>query len=80
MGESRSDLLIWLNSLLQLNLTKIECVRSTLSGTLKLDAELPGYSPINRTLGTGSVYCQVIDSIYGMRCYCAVLGREWNKS
>lgn len=26
MGESRSDLLMWLNSLLQLNLTKIEWV------------------------------------------------------
>lgn len=42
MGESRTELLQWINDLLQLNLTKIE------------------------QLGTGSAYCQIMDSIYGI--------------
>jgi len=41
MGESRTELLQWLNELLQLNYTKIE------------------------QCGTGGVYCQILDSIYG---------------
>lgn len=41
MGESRTELVQWLNDLLQLNYTKVE------------------------QCGTGGVYCQVIDSIYG---------------
>lgn len=41
MSESRSELLAWLNDLLQLNYTKVE------------------------QCGTGSAYCQIIDSIYG---------------
>ena len=39
-GESRTELLAWLNDLLQLSITKVE------------------------QAGTGSAYCQVIDSIY----------------
>lgn len=42
MGESRTDLIQWINDLLALNVTKIE------------------------QLGTGAVYCQILDSIYGM--------------
>ena len=46
MSESRTDILTWINNLLQLNVTKIE------------------------HLGTGAVYCQIIDSIYGKHaCY-----------
>ncbi|CAO3654135.1 unnamed protein product [Cunninghamella echinulata] len=41
MGESRTELLSWLNNLLQINYTKVE------------------------QAGTGSAYCQVMDSIYG---------------
>ncbi|KAI9592548.1 calponin homology domain-containing protein [Syncephalis fuscata] len=41
MGESRNELLAWVNELLQVNYTKIE------------------------QLGTGAVYCQILDSIYG---------------
>lgn len=41
LGESRHDLLNWINQLLQLNITKIE------------------------HLGTGAVYCQILDSIFG---------------
>lgn len=40
-GESRHDLLNWINQLLQLSITKIE------------------------HLGTGAVYCQIMDSIFG---------------
>ncbi|KAI8058835.1 calponin homology domain-containing protein [Thamnidium elegans] len=41
MGESRTELLAWLNDLLQTRYTKIE------------------------QAGTGAVYCQIFDSIYG---------------
>jgi len=41
MGESRTELLAWLNDLLQLNYTKIE------------------------QAGSGAVYCQIMDSIFG---------------
>src|SRR5690349_19581554 len=41
MGESRMELLAWLNDLLQTSVTKIE------------------------SLGTGAIYCQIMDSIYG---------------
>ncbi|KIJ45890.1 hypothetical protein M422DRAFT_206549 [Sphaerobolus stellatus SS14] len=41
MSESRTELLAWLNELLQLSYTKVE------------------------QCGTGAVYCQILDSIYG---------------
>ncbi|KAI8099974.1 microtubule binding protein [Halteromyces radiatus] len=41
MGESRTELLAWLNDLLQINYNKVE------------------------QAGTGSAYCQIMDSIYG---------------
>ncbi|ORZ17741.1 calponin homology domain-containing protein [Absidia repens] len=41
MGESRTELLSWVNDLLQINYTKVE------------------------QAGTGSAYCQIMDSIYG---------------
>jgi len=41
MGESRTELIQWVNELLQINYTKIE------------------------QCGSGAVYCQILDSIYG---------------
>ncbi|KAI8329314.1 calponin homology domain-containing protein [Chlamydoabsidia padenii] len=41
MGESRTELLSWVNDLLQINYTKVE------------------------QAGTGSAYCQIMDTIYG---------------
>ena len=41
MGESRTELIAWLNELLQVNYTKVE------------------------QCGTGAVYIQIMDSIYG---------------
>ncbi|CAO3598297.1 unnamed protein product [Absidia cylindrospora] len=41
MGKSRTELLSWVNDLLQINYTKVE------------------------QAGTGSAYCQIMDSIYG---------------
>jgi len=41
MSESRTELIAWINELLQLNYTKVE------------------------QCGTGGVYCQIMDSIYG---------------
>ncbi|CAO3598896.1 unnamed protein product [Absidia cylindrospora] len=41
MGKSRTELLSWVNNLLQINYTKVE------------------------QAGTGSAYCQIMDSIYG---------------
>ncbi|KAI8338492.1 calponin homology domain-containing protein [Chlamydoabsidia padenii] len=41
MGESRTELLAWVNDLLSINYTKVE------------------------QAGTGSAYCQIMDSIYG---------------
>ena len=55
MGESRTDLLAWINELLQVNYTKIE------------------------QCGTGGVYCQIMDSVYG-KLRCSVRPRRpWRK-
>ena len=53
MGESRTELLAWINDLLQLNYTKIE------------------------QCGTGGVYCQIVDSIYGELRSFVEVWRPW---
>jgi len=78
MGESRSDLLAWINELLQMNVTKIECVPAvavlfrgaafhpSINKVIDALSCFPHFcSLLCRSLGSGAVYCQVIDSIYG---------------
>lgn len=53
MGESRTELIAWLNDLLQLSYTKVEQAGTSFN-----------LQPSSRP-GTGAAYCQVMDSIYG---------------
>ncbi|SCV68642.1 BQ2448_763 [Microbotryum intermedium] len=65
MGESRTELIAWLNDLLQIQYTKVEqCDRS--SGPCAMFERVTQYSKLMATMMcTGAAYCQVIDSIFG---------------
>lgn len=58
MGESRTELLAWLNDLLQVNYTKVEQ-----AGTGKEQKEKSKEIVINKV--KGAAYCQIMDSIFG---------------
>ncbi|GAA5846825.1 hypothetical protein JCM9279_004455 [Rhodotorula babjevae] len=64
MASSRTELLEWINDLLQLNYTKVQTVMShTLAASSSQEATRRGRS--FAWLGAGGVYCQIIDSIFG---------------
>lgn len=70
MGESRTELLQWVNNLLNINYTKVEQAGT---GNRKKENDLIHLArrPTHSVLSChpyallGSAYCQIMDSIYG---------------
>lgn len=60
MAESRIELLAWLNELLQTRYTKVEQ-----AGTGKVVIKCT--SSIDKLFFKGAAYCQIFDSIFGMK-------------
>ena len=65
MGESRSELLAWLNELLALSYTKVEQCGSGEYEALAEAGTTSQWSFDDAYSSTGYAYAQIMDSIYG---------------